>query len=500
MDISYNFLSNEQNIYYAKNNITQKNLLDYSSQSDKSIYDFKKFNSTNEYKGLSLFPKKNYQKNDNYKKPNQNLENFENKKKNKNKRNKKNEIKNEIKKEKRYNKSNENEKENKCEKMKKENKKGNLNNSNYTIDNNVSNINQKSFNLKNSPKLSLFKENESEDTTSFTTNNNLSPSENNSFSNNHVDFNGKFFFKNKISNSVENIFNLKTDINSNDNFNKTNNLGNIIIFPHQSQKEKKKKKKNKKKNKNKVKNSFSKNDINVESNENNNVENLYLDYLSKINIQNLYPDYSLYNNYYNIESIQKYNNKEKTVNNIENYIEKNNYYNQFSNNNDINQQKQFININNNNCLKNNNIETSENKKKYIYMRDIIVNYPKIINPKKFKPFIMKKPIEKEIILNLKIKIDDKGNEIEIGIREGEDPLNVLENIITQIKVKKEKIKRLYNEVQNSLNFVNNFKNILIRNDSLKIINEVNNCLNRNYYKSNSNNKKIIYYSKENSDF
>ena len=94
--------------------------------------------------------------------------------------------------------------------------------------------------LKNSPKLSLFKENDSEDTTSFTTGNNLSPSENNSFTNNPVELNSKLLFQKKqISNSVENIF--KQDIN----FKIGKNIKSVLIFPNLDKKEKKKNKKKK---------------------------------------------------------------------------------------------------------------------------------------------------------------------------------------------------------------------------------------------------------------
>ena len=110
--------------------------------------------------------------------------------------------------------------------------KKNLNNSNFSNNFNYTNLNQKNSFLKNSPKLSLFKENDSEDTTSFTTGNNLSPSENNSFTNN-PELNSKLLFQKKqISNSVENIF--KDDTN----YNNGNNYNNVIIFPQDKKKKK----------------------------------------------------------------------------------------------------------------------------------------------------------------------------------------------------------------------------------------------------------------------
>ena len=117
-----------------------------------------------------------------------------------------------------------------------------MNNSNFSNNFNYTNLNQKNSFLKNSPKLSLFKENDSEDTTSFTTGNNLSPSENNSFTNNPVELNSKLLFQKKqISNSVENIF--KQDIN----FKIGKNIKSVLIFPNLDKKEKKKNKKKKKK-------------------------------------------------------------------------------------------------------------------------------------------------------------------------------------------------------------------------------------------------------------
>ena len=60
------------------------------------------------------------------------------------------------------------------------------------------------------------------------------------------------------------------------------------------------------------------------------------------------------------------------------------------------------------------------------MSYVIVNYPKILNQTKFKPFIMKN--QKKIFKHL--KIDSKGND-EIGISKGEDRLNIVNNLINQ---------------------------------------------------------------------
>ena len=202
MEISYKFLPNEQkNFFYSRKNNIQKNSFEHPYQLEIDNYNYYESNnnSSNEYKGLSLFPKKNFPKSNKKKKQNQIFDNLEinTKVKKKGKKNKK--TKNKI--EKKFNQElNENDfKGNNMKKKESNENKKNLNNSNFSNNFNYTNLNQKNSFLKNSPKLSLFKENDSEDTTSFTTGNNLSPSENNSFTNNPVELNSKLLFqKNKF--------------------------------------------------------------------------------------------------------------------------------------------------------------------------------------------------------------------------------------------------------------------------------------------------------------
>ena len=493
MEISYKFLPNEQkNFFYSRKNNIQKNSFEHPYQLEIDNYNYYESNNnfSNEYKGFSLFPKKNFQKSSKKKKQNQIFENLDNKKKvkKKGKNNKKTENKNE-----KINNQDLNQtyfKETKTDIKKKENDemKTILNNSDFLNDFNQSNVNQKNSFLKYSPKLSLFKENESENTTSFTTGNNLSPSESHSFTNN-PELNSKLLFQKKqISNSVENIF--KDDTN----YNNGNNYNNVIIFP-QDKKKKKKPKKKKKKNKNISThihyNIF--NEYNIH-NGHNDLVNLYSQCLSKINVEKVYPNLNKCFNNYNIYP-QNYNIIEKTVKKEENFSNNKFSIQELNNNNSQINQFQNLNFNNNNIMINIKESQKENKKKYIYMRDIIVNYPKKLNPKTFKPFIMKKiEKEKEIILNLKIKIDDKGNEIHIAIREGENPLNILDNLLIKINLNEDKMKRISYEIQNTLNVINNFKNLFIRNNSYNIMNEVNNYINRNCNKDFYD-KSILFFNK-----
>ena len=102
----------------------------------------------------------------------------------------------------------------------------------------------------------------------------------------------------------------------------------------------------------------------------------------------MYPNLNKSFNNYNIYP-QNYNIIEKTVKKVENFS--NNKFSIQELNNNNSQINQFKNLNfNNNNLSNVKETENEYKKKYIYMRDIIVNYPKKLNPKNFKPFIMKK--------------------------------------------------------------------------------------------------------------
>ena len=482
MDISYKILPNEQKkFFYTEKNIIQKNPLEYPYQLEIDNFNYSESNnkSPNEYKGLSLFPKKNFPKSNKKKKQNQIFDNLETKTKVKKKGKKNKKTKNKI--EKKFNQElNENDfKGNNMKKKESNENKKNLNNSNFSNNFNYTNLNQKNSFLKNSPKLSLFKENDSEDTTSFTTGNNLSPSENNSFTNNPVELNSKLLFQKKqISNSVENIF--KQDIN----FKNGKNIKSVLIFPNLDKKEKKKNKK--KKNSIYINHNIF-NEYNI-YNDHNNLTNLYDQCLSRKNLENLYSNLYMNINNYNIYP-QNYNIIEKTDKNV------NNFSIQELNNKNNNQINQFRNLNfNNNNLSNVKETENEYKKKYIYMRDIIVNYPKKLNPKNFKPFVMKKQIEKEkkIVLNLKIKIDNNGNEIEIPIREGENPLNILEKLIIKSDLNEDKMKRINFEIQKTLNFIDSFKNLFIRNNSFDIISEINNCINRNCNKDFYNKSNLFF--------
>ena len=486
MDISYKIVSNEQkNIFYSRKKNIQKNSLDHPYNLEIDNYNYyheSNNNSPNEYKGFSLFPKKNFQKSNKKKKHNQIIDNLEITKKDKKKGKKNKKTENKIEEKicnQDINQTDIKQKKNDMKKKENDGMKIILNHSDFSNDFNHSNLNQKNTFLKNSPKLTLFKENDSEDTTSFTTGNNLSPSESNSFSNNPVKLCSKLLFQKKqIPNSIENIFQNDTNLNN------ENNHNNVIIFPQ----EKKKKKKTKKK-KNKTKNISTHihynifNEYNIH-NDHNNFANLYSQCSSKINLEKMYPNLNRNFNNYNIYP-QNYNIIEKTVKKVEHFSNNNFSIQELNNNNQINQ-FQNLNLNNNNNIINIQESQNEIKKKYIYMRDIIVNYPKKLNPKNFKPFKMKtieKKKEKEILLNLKIRIDENGNEIQIPIREGENPINILDNLIININLNEDKMKRIHYEIQKTLNFINNsFKTLFIRNNSFYIINEVYNCINRNCIK------------------
>ncbi len=128
--------------------------------------------------------------------------------------------------------------------------------SNCKQNQNIENTNQNS--LRESPKINSIKENESENTTSFATDNNLSPIENSSFNVNSVERfekNQNVFIKpnNCLCDFIENsICNLNTkQYYDNNELNLLKNYNNDIFFPNDSQIRKKNNKK-KKKRKNKL--------------------------------------------------------------------------------------------------------------------------------------------------------------------------------------------------------------------------------------------------------
>ena len=91
MDISYKILPNEQKkFFYTEKNIIQKNPLEYPYQLEIDNFNYSESNnkSPNEYKGLSLFPKKNFPKSNKKKKQNQIFDNLETKTKSQKKRKK----------------------------------------------------------------------------------------------------------------------------------------------------------------------------------------------------------------------------------------------------------------------------------------------------------------------------------------------------------------------------------------------------------------------------
>ncbi len=342
--------------------------------------------------------------------------------------------------------------------------------SNCKQNQNIENTNQNS--LRESPKINSIKENESENTTSFATDNNLSPIENSSFNVNSVERfekNQNVFIKpnNCLCDFIENsICNLNTkQYYDNNELNLLKNYNNDIFFPNDSQIRKKNNKKKKKRkninfNYNKI------NDNTIITNENNFINQLFV---------NRFECHNLYNNIfshlnsnmenYNIYSNINYNNNKKTT---------------LKNNSILSKSNILSNLKNQNNSKSENIEKNYEekklKKKYIYMSDILSCPPIKINQKCTKPFIINnQDKKKEILLNIKIKKTESDNYIELPIREEEDPILILDNL--KLDLQEIQKKKIIKDIENSLNIIKHFKNLYIENDSLNIINKIKNNMN-----------------------
>ena len=329
---------------------------------------------------------------------------------------------------------------------------------------NIENTNQNS--LRKSPKINSIKENESENTTtSFATDNNLSPIVNSSFNVNSVERfekNQNVFIKpnNCLCDFFENsICNLNTKQYYD------NNEFKDIFFPNDSRVRKKNNKKKKKRkninfNYNKI------NDNTIITNENNIINQLFV---------NRFECHNLYNNIfwhlnsnmenYNIYSNINYNNNKKTT---------------LKNNSILSKSNILSNLKNQNNSKSENIEKNYEekkfKKKYIYMSDVLSCPPIKINQKCTKPFIINnQDKKKEILLNIKIKKIDSDNYIELPIREEEDPLVILDNL--KIDLQEIQKKKIIKDIEYSLNIIKHFNTLYIENDSLNIINKIKNNMN-----------------------
>ena len=375
-----------------------------------------------------------------------------------------------------------NKKNSKKKKEKKQKSKilyGNIKNSSINKNKEI-NIEQcnyiKNINLdftKESPKINSMKENESEDTTSFATDNNLSSINNNSFNVNSVDRlekNQMLISKqnNSLFDLIENSF---YDLNTKkyNDFNKLNlskNYNNDNLFFNDSEQRKKKNKKKKKRKKN---NSNKINDCNI-IDKNNSINQMYLNQFDGLNTyNNIFSNLnSTKINNFNIYSNNFYNNDKPDKKN-------NSYLSKFlrdSNN------KQDLNSKNENVEK--NMKEKKEKditKKYIYMSDILSCPPIKINQKCTKPFIINKQVKKKILLNIKIKIPNSNNYIEVPIREEEDPVLIIDNL--KLVLNEYQKKKLIEDIKNSLKLIINFNNLSIGNNSLDILNTIKNNINWN---------------------
>ena len=336
---------------------------------------------------------------------------------------------------------------------------------------NIENKNQNS--LRKSPKINSIKENESENTTtSFATDNNLSPIVNSSFNVNSVERfekNQNVFIKpnNYLCDFFENsICNLNTkQYYDNNELKLLKNYNKDIFFPNDSQIRKKNNKKKKKRkninfNYNKI------NDNTIITNGNNIINQLFVNRFEYHNIYNnifshLNSNMENYNNYSNIN----YNNNKKTTLKNNSILSKSNILSNLKNQKNSKSE----------CIEK-NYEEKKFKKKYIYMSDILSCPPIKINQKCTKPFIMNnQDKKKEILLNIKIKKKESDNYIELPIREEEDPILILENL--QLDLNEIQKKKIIKDIEYSLHIIKHFNNLYIENDSLNIINKIKNNMN-----------------------
>ena len=355
---------------------------------------------------------------------------------------------------------------------------------------NLSNMNNKrnSNSEEKNTKLTLFKENDSDYTTSFATNCNLTPKIEKNYNINSSKNNDMNLILN--SNNTDSI-NDKTKIyDTNLNSHKLKEQKreeNIIFFPNDlktTKKNNKKKKKNNKNNKmiNNLENekfeNYNNDTLNPYVNEqigNNN----YLKYNNTI-----YTNPNIINNY-KISNINNNNNIVKNDNNFYTNLFDNYYY--YQNNNRKSKIESNKNVNNNiekpqnlnyNMTKN---PEEKNKKKYIYMSDILSCPPIRINPKCSTPFMIdnNNRNKNNILLNIKIKLPNSNNFIEIPLRDNDNPISLINKLNMDLSVIEKYI--IYEKIENSINFIKHFNDLIISYNN-KNFYELNNfIINHNSY-------------------
>lgn len=329
-----------------------------------------------------------------------------------------------------------------------------------------------------STKLTLDKENESVYTTSFATNYNLTPTiekkDNNTIKNNDMNI----FNLNNSESINDTLYISDINLNNNKHFKGQKKEENIIFFPNDLKTTKKNKKKNKKKNQNKkmINNCENQNFqkynsiiLNPYINEQN--KNNTLNYNNTIfinpNINNKIPNI----NYNSIIKTNKNNYNFFIDNNyfLKNNIKSNLEYNKNSNNN----------IEKTQHLKDNTRKNLEDKnmKKFIYMSDILACPPIRINPKCSRPFIINNNIRNnnDILLNIKIKLSNSNNYIEIPLRENDNPLSLINKLNMDLSLIEKN--EIYEKIENSLNIIKHFNDLIISCNNNKNIYELNNYIN-----------------------
>ena len=361
------------------------------------------------------------------------------------------------------------------------------NNQNYFNECNMFNKNQI---YSNSQNINLNRENESEDTTSFASDNNLSPNLTNSYKINSVEKNDKNQkYVNKNSNDIyDNYVNYLKQNNYEHELSLEKNYNNIVFFPNNDFKGGKKNNKKKKKKNNFINN----NNINIINNYyvgiGNNINNL-ITLPNKFTNPNNYMNSNLNSNInynYNSNSNNNYNNIEKTNKKNKLNFPNQNFINKINgliikkdNSNNFNENKIEENIELQNFIYENILnedidkkyeKENQNQKKYIRMSDILSSAPIKINQLS-KPFIINEQYKKQqILLNLKIKIPNSDNYIEIPLRDDENPLLIFNNLKLDSTDDIKKI--IYDKIEYSIYLIKYFKYLAISNNSVNRINEL----------------------------
>ena len=204
--------------------------------------------------------------------------------------------------------------------------------------------------------------------------------------------------------------------------------------------------------------------------------NNYLKYNNTI-----YTNPNIINNY----KISNINNIVKNDNNFYTNLFDNYYY--YQNNNRKSKIESNKNVNNNiekpqnlnyNMTKN---PEEKNKKKYIYMSDILSCPPIRINPKCSTPFMIdnNNRNKNNILLNIKIKLPNSNNFIEIPLRDNDNPISLINKLNMDLSVIEKYI--IYEKIENSINFIKHFNDLIISYNN-KNFYELNNfIINHNSY-------------------